>query len=240
MIYERNRMSPIMTGCRSIPFYVAAIMMATTYAVAQDPSQRTLRQADSLKQVWDVLWRRSDSLRVEAMIARMKSDSLRRNPVKANGGDAASDSAIVDDLRRQAALRTAQLKLGSGKVAAGQTVSDTLSKIGMTRDAETGQASYYAEKFHGRRTSSGEDYDMDDYTCAHRWLPFGTKVCVTNLRNGKRVVVRVNDRGPWKHERLIDVSKQAAKDLDMIRHGTTTVRLDVVDDDAETGTIEEP
>jgi len=65
-------------------------------------------------------------------------------------------------------------------------------------------------------------------------------VCVTNLRNGKRVVVRVNDRGPWKHERLIDVSKQAAKDLDMIRHGTTTVRLDVVDDDAETGTIEEP
>jgi len=216
-----------------------AIVVATTYAAAQDPSQRT-RQADSLKQVWDVLWRRSDSLRVEAMIARMKSDSLRKASARMNGGDATPDSAIVDDLRRQAALRTAQLKLGSGKIAAGQTVSDTLSKIGMTRDAETGQASYYAEKFHGRRTSSGEDYDMDDYTCAHRWLPFGTKVRVTNLRNGKRVVVRVNDRGPWKHERLIDVSKQAAKDLDMIRHGTTTVRLDVVEDDAETGTIDEP
>jgi len=228
-----------MTGCRCIPLYAVAIVVATTYAAAQDPSQRT-RQADSLKQVWDVLWRRSDSLRVEAMIARMKSDSLRKASARMNGGDATPDSAIVDDLRRQAALRTAQLKLGSGKIAAGQTVSDTLSKIGMTRDAETGQASYYAEKFHGRRTSSGEDYDMDDYTCAHRWLPFGTKVRVTNLRNGKRVVVRVNDRGPWKHERLIDVSKQAAKDLDMIRHGTTTVRLDVVEDDAETGTIDEP
>lgn len=229
-----------MTVCRYIPFYAAAILALTAHAEAQDPSQRTVRQADSLKQVWDVLWRRSDSLRVEAMFARMKSDSLRKVPVKANSGDATPDSTIVDDLRRQAALRTAQLKLGSGKIAAGQTVSDTLSKIGMTRDPETGQASYYAEKFHGRRTSSGEDYDMDDYTCAHRWLPFGTKVCVTNLRNGKRVVVRVNDRGPWKHERLIDVSKQAAKDLDMIRHGTTTVRLDVVDDDAETGTIDEP
>jgi rare lipoprotein A len=93
---------------------------------------------------------------------------------------------------------------------------------------DTGTASYYAEQFHGKKTSSGETFDMHDRTCAHRWLPFNTMVKVTNLANGKEVVVRVTDRGPWKHTRLIDVSKQAAKELDMIRAGTARVAIEVV------------
>jgi rare lipoprotein A len=96
-------------------------------------------------------------------------------------------------------------------------------------EADTGVASYYAEAFHGRRTSSGEIFNMRDRTCAHRWLPFNTKVLVTNLTNGRSVVVRVTDRGPWKKTRLIDVSKQAAIDLDMVRSGTARVSIRVVD-----------
>jgi rare lipoprotein A len=69
---------------------------------------------------------------------------------------------------------------------------------------------------------------MHDRTCAHRWLPFNTRLKVTNLANGKEVTVRVTDRGPWKHTRLIDLSKQAAKDLDMIRAGTARVAIEVV------------
>jgi rare lipoprotein A len=103
----------------------------------------------------------------------------------------------------------------------------------MRRDSDTGVASYYAEAFHGRRTSSGEVFDMHDRTCAHRWLPFNTKLLVTNVANGRRVVVRVNDRGPWKRTRIIDLSKQAAIDLDMIRAGTARVSLRVIDDDVE-------
>ena len=80
---------------------------------------------------------------------------------------------------------------------------------------------------------------MRDRTCAHRWLPFNTKVLVTNLANGRSVVVRVTDRGPWKKTRLIDVSKQAAIDLDMIRSGTARVSVRVVDavDDDEVAAI---
>jgi rare lipoprotein A len=107
------------------------------------------------------------------------------------------------------------------------SIADTVTALGMTSKADTGQASFYAAEFHGKKTSSGERYDMDDFTCAHRWLPFGTRLRVTNISNGKSVVVRVNDRGPWKHKRIIDVSKAAAKELDMVRSGTAKVEVRV-------------
>ncbi len=92
-----------------------------------------------------------------------------------------------------------------------------------------GVASYYADEFHGRLTSNGEMYDMHGLTAAHRTLPFGTKVRVTNLENGKSVVVRINDRGPFKEGRIIDLTLGAAKELDMIRNGTAKVRLEVLE-----------
>ena len=91
--------------------------------------------------------------------------------------------------------------------------------------AAVGQASYYGSKFHGRPTASGERFDNGKLTAAHRTLPFGTKVRVTNLDNGRSVVVRVNDRGPFVRGRIIDLSQAAARRIDMDRAGVARVRL---------------
>ena len=92
-------------------------------------------------------------------------------------------------------------------------------------DAEVGIASYYADRFHGRRTASGEPYDRNAMTAAHRRLPFGTHVRVTNLANGQAVDVRINDRGPFVAGRVIDVSYAAARKLGMLKRGVVKVRL---------------
>lgn len=76
-----------------------------------------------------------------------------------------------------------------------------------------GLASFYADKFHGRRTASGETYDQNKLTCAHRYLPFGTRLLVRNPGNGTTCIVRVNDRGPFKPDRILDLSKAAAHKL---------------------------
>lgn len=93
---------------------------------------------------------------------------------------------------------------------------------------QTGMASYYAREFDGRKTASGERYDMNDFTAAHPALPFGTRVKVTNLSNHQSVVVRVNDRGPHKKNRIIDMSFSAAKKIGLIASGTAKVSLEVV------------
>lgn len=93
-----------------------------------------------------------------------------------------------------------------------------------------GSASYYAAKFHGRRTASGETFDNADMTAAHRTLPFGSLVRVTNPANGRSVVVRINDRGPFSAGRSIDVSRAAADELGMIARGHATVELALIED----------
>ena len=100
----------------------------------------------------------------------------------------------------------------------------------MPMKAQTeGLASYYANKFHGRRTSSGSTYDKNAYTCAHRTYPFGTMLKVTNLRNNKSTIVKVNDRGPFAHKRIIDLSYAAAKQLGIVSRGVARVELTQVD-----------
>lgn len=94
---------------------------------------------------------------------------------------------------------------------------------------QTGAASYYGDAFHGRKTASGERFDMWDMTAAHPRLPMGTRVRVTNLANGRAVVVRINDRGPYHGGRIIDVSYAAARKLGMIDSGTARVRVDVLE-----------
>jgi len=91
-----------------------------------------------------------------------------------------------------------------------------------------GVASWYGPNFHGHRTASGEIYNMYDYTAAHKTLPLGTYVRVINLENGKSVIVRINDRGPFKKGRIIDLSYAAAKKIDMIEKGIAKVRLEVI------------
>jgi rare lipoprotein A len=95
---------------------------------------------------------------------------------------------------------------------------------------ETGVAAYYARKFHGAMTASGERLDVNALTAAHRTLPFGTYVKVTNLANGKSVTVRINDRGPHDRGRVIDLSPGAAEALDMVRAGVANVELRPIDD----------
>ena len=91
-----------------------------------------------------------------------------------------------------------------------------------------GSASWYGKPFHGRATASGEPYDMFQFTAAHRELPLGTWVKVTNLRNGKWLMVRINDRGPVPEDRIIDLSYGAAAMLNFRRSGVERVRLDIV------------
>lgn len=90
---------------------------------------------------------------------------------------------------------------------------------------QKGLASWYGKEFHGRRTASGDIYDMYKYTAAHGTLPFGTLVRVTNLGNGRSVVVKINDRGPFIRKRIIDLSYAAAKKIGMIEQGVVQVEI---------------
>jgi rare lipoprotein A (peptidoglycan hydrolase) len=91
---------------------------------------------------------------------------------------------------------------------------------------EVGKASWYGPGFHGRQTASGETFDQNDMTAAHPTLPMGTKAKVTNLENGKKVEVTINDRGPFAKGRVIDLSHEAASKLDMEKDGTVQVKIE--------------
>lgn len=103
-----------------------------------------------------------------------------------------------------------------------QPPSETFAVVG------EGKASWYGPGFHGRKTASGERFNQGAMTCAHRKLPFGSKVRVTNLENDRSVVVIVNDRGPFIQGRIVDLSRKAAQEIDMIRTGTAPVRVEIV------------
>lgn len=96
------------------------------------------------------------------------------------------------------------------------------------QEKNVGMASFYADKFEGKKTASGQIYRHDLLTAAHRTLPFGTRIKVTNLSNDKTVEVVVNDRGPFTRGRIIDVSKSAAQQLDFVRKGVVKVRIEVI------------
>lgn len=92
----------------------------------------------------------------------------------------------------------------------------------------SGKCSFYSAKLHGNRTTSGERYDKDKFTAAHRTLPFGTKVKVTDKRTGKSTIVRINDRGPFVKNRVIDISNAAAKELGVVNRGIFAGKVEVL------------
>ena len=115
-------------------------------------------------------------------------------------------------------------------IALGMIVLPVLSQAGDSRrDMGDGMASYYGSEFAGSRTASGERFDPSAMTAAHRTLAFHSRVAVTNLANGKEVIVRINDRGPWGKGRIIDISHAAAHQIGMDRSGTARVKLELVD-----------
>ena len=95
-------------------------------------------------------------------------------------------------------------------------------------EISTGVVSWYGGKFHGRKTASGEKYDKHELTAAHKSLPFGTKVKVTNVNNGKSVVVRINDRGPYVNGRVIDLSTAAFSSIESVNTGVTSVKIEII------------
>ncbi|MDD7273060.1 MAG: septal ring lytic transglycosylase RlpA family protein [Prevotella sp.] len=104
----------------------------------------------------------------------------------------------------------------------------------------SGKASYYSNSLHGRKMSNGERYNRNDFTCAHRSLPFGTKLKVTNTKNGKSVVVRVTDRGPFHRSRVVDLSYAAAKEIGMVASGVGYIKVEVLPKTTEVPYVAEP
>ena len=214
-------------------------LIADTADSLRREAEEAKRASDSLYTVWDQMWKRSDSLRIESMLVRIKSNILKREarsklkaaesaPPTRTVGDIIEDGEIVELLALQSTYKVKAELVRGGKVRRGQTISDSATALVMTAEPDTGMASYYGKKFHGRKTSSGATFNMYERTCAHRWLPYGTQLRVVNLSNQREVIVTVNDRGPFKHGRLMDLSRQAAEDLGMINSGTTRVAIEVV------------
>jgi rare lipoprotein A len=109
-----------------------------------------------------------------------------------------------------------------------QSAASPSSSLQATR-SERGKASFYGGYFHGRRTASGEIYNQNSFTAAHRTLRMGTMVIVKNLRNGREVTVRINNRGPYARGRIIDVSTRAARELRMVDSGVVPVEISVLE-----------
>jgi rare lipoprotein A len=139
-------------------------------------------------------------------------------------------------IRTSTGLRTTNSPTNSGPTTKGNATSNQIranqprasqAKADQPKAYQTGTASWYGEQFQGRQTASGEPFDMRDFTAAHPSLPLGTFVKVTNLKNGKAVVVRINDRGPVVEGRIIDLSDTAAQVLGFRERGVQTVRLDL-------------
>jgi len=103
-----------------------------------------------------------------------------------------------------------------------------LSSLSFERYIQYGNASWYGRQFHGKKTASGERFNKRSFTAAHKLLPFGTIVRVTNLRNGKDVYVRINDRGPFVSGRIVDISRAAAEAIGFRKKGVARVRVEVV------------
>ena len=129
------------------------------------------------------------------------------------------DAITIQDVRTVAPVRP--LKAPPRQIA---TPKPTSRKIEVVQ----GAASWYGPGFYGRTTANGERFSKGTLTAAHRTLPFGTKVRVTNLSNGRSVVVRINDRGPFKHHRVIDLAHGAASQLQMMQAGEVPVKLEIL------------
>ena len=133
---------------------------------------------------------------------------------------------------RRLMVMTLQLLLAIPAAAQEQNAEDS-TEIG------NGMASYYGDELAGNRTASGERFDPDELTAAHRTLAFGSRVRVTNLANGKSVIVRINDRGPFSRGRVIDVSDAAAREIDMRRSGVARVSMTLLDGESELAAADE-
>ncbi|MGL6175792.1 MAG: septal ring lytic transglycosylase RlpA family protein, partial [Vibrionaceae bacterium] len=126
--------------------------------------------------------------------------------------------------------KTSDSKTNSNKANSNKTNGNKKKAAAVPANfKQSGLASWYGPRYHGRTTASGEKFDMHALTAAHRTLPFGAKVKITNVKNNQHVIVKINDRGPYSGKRIIDVSHAAAKQLGMLRSGLANVSITIVD-----------
>lgn len=135
---------------------------------------------------------------------------------------------LIEPIRPMFAKDSVLLSLFNGTQQPADTAKPTFREC--ADEPEEGLASWYGKKFHGRKTANGEFYNMNDYTAAHRSYPFGTILRITNLDNGKEVIVRVNDRGPFKRGRKLDLSYAAAQEIGLELHHVKIEKLVDVND----------
>jgi len=200
-----------------------------------DPVWRATAVAAKLNQL------NRDNVRADAIAVRWKQDcncySIKANDqelVQINAKTILADTTrnlATDALQATNRLRRLMGNAPPLKEITGLPVARPVARVGLgrVRLQITGMASWYGPGFHGNRSASGERYNQNALTAAHRSLPFGTKVQVTNLNNGRSVVVRINDRGPYIGGRVIDLSAAAARMLGVMRTGVAPVRLQVLE-----------
>lgn len=173
------------------------------------------------------LARRALSLAVLAGLLLAGCADKPTQPTESSDGPSTSDIRASDV---KDAVPTAEPRARYGNHSPYEVFGKTYTVMSSSKGyQEKGTASWYGSKFHGRRTSSGEPYDMHLATAAHKFLPLPTYAEVTNLDNGRKVIVKVNDRGPFKDDRIIDMSYGAALRLDMIKTGTARVEVRAIE-----------
>ena len=195
--------------------------------------QSLFRESTSLPQVAALEWRVSALVLMAAVISSQGcgiiSDAPKRvvstrgvSPSESQTGNPSSDKPPTHTLPREIPP--------IAKIPSPPETEQAPPATSQPTMMETGVASWYGPKFHGKLTASGEVFNQEKFTAAHQTLPWGSRVKVTNLANGKSVDVRINDRGPFGKGRIIDVSRAAARALGMVGRGITTVRVEWLSD----------
>lgn len=167
------------------------------------------------------------TFKARTLRAALIAATLGMAPLAASTAATPADGALPLEASAEIAATAEMMPLVAAPIA-NATESAPVEEPAATRIG-SGSASYYASKFHGRRTASGEAFDNAAMTAAHRTLPFGSLVRVTNIDNGRSVVVRINDRGPFTRGRMIDVSRAAADELGLVARGHATVELELIE-----------
>lgn len=157
------------------------------------------------------------------------SSSVRFSSASLNGANSrslATMSTSSHSTTTDKGRETPPTERSVGSQRSGEIKSTELKSTDLTF---SGMASYYGNEFHGRKTANGERYDRSEFSAAHRSLPFGTMLKIRNKANDRTVIVRVNDRGPWKETRVLDLSLAAAQELDLVKSGTASIEATVVE-----------
>jgi rare lipoprotein A len=172
-------------------------------------------------------WARSTAEASSAAARPAKAKAAAKKPAAPKKAVAAKKKTVAAKKKTVAAKKKAAAKTKAA-LAEKRARAEAREARELERKRSRGKASWYGSRFHGKPTASGETFDRRAMTAAHRDLPFGTRVRVTNTRNGRAIVVRINDRGPFARGRIIDVSEGAARKLGMLRSGTARVVVEIL------------